>query len=125
MSNREREHLRILDLLISAAEGGDLGLWAVRASLLWADGRANVDHVQIGPNVTWQRRQEQTTDEFLRRNLMSIDQAVSWVQQRLYQYDSNPNLGPEFRQVVDDAKSLLNPGGSGAWLRPTELAATV
>jgi type IV secretion system protein VirD4 len=47
------------------------------------------------------------------------------VQQRIYHYDSQPNLSPAMRQVVDEAKGLLSPAGSGAWLAPSEVAGTV
>ena len=123
MTNREREHLRIVDLLLSVSDGGFDQLWAARAALVWADGRANLEHWSAGPRVTW-HHVDRPIDQFLKSNVMSVDQVVSWVQQTVAYYDALPNLPPAYRQVIDEAKAMVSPAGSGAWLRPDQLAGT-
>jgi type IV secretion system protein VirD4 len=124
LDNREREHLRILDLLISAGNGTDQSMYNVRACLIWGDGKGNVQHGSIGPKLTWQNLPDQSIDQFLSRNLMSIDQSVNWVQQRLIYLDGLAGLNADFREIVDEAKALLSPGGSGAWLASADLPQT-
>ena len=123
MTNREREHLRIVDLLLSVSDGGFDQLRAARAALVWADGRANLEHWSAGPRVTW-HHVDRPIDQFLKSNVMSVDQVVSWVQQTVAYYDALPNLPPAYRQVIDEAKAMGSPAGSGAWLRPDQLAGT-
>lgn len=116
MDNREREYLRITELLISACDGTDQGLFAVRAHLIWGDSKGLVQHFESGPKLSMSY-ETRSSAQMVRDISMTVDQCVNWIQQRLAALSGSPSLGPVHREIVDHAQSLLSPAGSSSWLK--------
>lgn len=120
MDNREREYLRITELLISACDGTDQGLFAVRAHLIYGDGKGLVQHFESGPKLSMSY-ETRSADQMVRDISMTVDQCVNWIQQRLAALAGNPGLGPVHREIVDHAQALLSPAGNSSWLKASQI----
>jgi type IV secretion system protein VirD4 len=119
--NREREYMRIVELLNSAAEGRDPWYNTMRIALLLGDGK--------GLRSEWQGVGSTRFDGNYERAVSvafgTVDQAINHIQQRIAFLDQQPNLHPAFRAIVEEAKSSIAPAGGGAWLKPPEVHGTV
>ncbi len=128
MSNREREYLRIVELL-NVANNGQYH-WAVRwkADLLWGDGQGT-----LGDG--FQRRNPGQTSkpegldigafiEFMKNN-STVDQTINEIQQNLNKISAMPDLRPAYRALIDELMGRVAPSGGGEWLKPQQVSGTV
>ncbi|MCV7331778.1 type IV secretory system conjugative DNA transfer family protein [Mycobacterium cookii] len=121
MDNREREYLRIIELLNSAGDGNyNTNFYnAEKVALLYADGKGACSEEWFKPGKT-----SFTDKEVMARAFGTVDQAINEIQQHIAQLDQNTTLHPAYRAIVDEAKSRINPSGGGAWLKSSEVAGT-
>jgi len=119
--NREREYLRIVELLNSAANGTNSWCNTMRVVLLMGDGK--------GMRTEWHAVSTTKFDGDYEKLVVDAfgtsDMAINSIQQHISQLDQDPNLPPDLRAIVDEAKSRITPAGGGAWLKPNDLAGTV
>jgi type IV secretion system protein VirD4 len=119
--NREREYMRIVELLNSAANGTNSWYNTMRIALLLGDGK--------GMRTNWQAQASTRFDGNYERAVSnvfgSVDLAVNLIQQHIAHLDGQPNLPSAYRAIVDEAKGRINPSAGGGWLKPTELERTV
>ncbi len=118
MDNREREYLRIVELLNSAAEGRESWYNNRKIALLLGDGK--------GVKSDWFANSNYGAnfDQLITSAFGTVDQTVNQLQQHIASLDQNPNLAPAYRAIVDEANSRITPSGRGAWLKSSELADT-
>jgi type IV secretion system protein VirD4 len=143
MSNREREYLRIVELLNVGNNGEYEDAIRWKAVLLWGDGKGTLEGGQtrsIGVSATaakWANRGGATLEaanerhvdppwlsEFMRHH-GTVDHTIGLIQQNLTRISALPNLRPEYRTMVEGLLQRVAPGGGGEWLRPAQLAGTV
>jgi len=121
LDNREREYLRILELLNSAANGTESWYHTMRIALLLGDGK--------GTRTEWgwvgSSRYDGNYEKTVSAVFGTVDQAVNLIQQHISSLDGRPNLSPAYRSVVDEAKNGITPSGGGAWLKPSEIRGTL
>ena len=120
--NREREYMRIIELLNSAADGREPWYHRMRISLIMGDGKA----IRSDWKAVSSTRYHGDYEETVRFVFGSVDQAVNRIQQHITLLDQNPNLSPAFRAIVEEAKQKITPdGGGGGWLRPSAVNGSV
>jgi type IV secretion system protein VirD4 len=120
MDNREREYMRIVELFNSAANGTNPWYQMMRISLLLGDGKGIRSEWKAVSTTRYHGDYQRTVDDVFG----TIDRTVNVIQQHIAVLDGQSGLAPAFRSIVDEAKSLINPSGGGAWLKPAELAGT-
>ena len=120
LDNREREYLRIVELLNSAANGGNYWYQIMRISLLLGDGKG----VRTDWKGTGSSRYHGNFESTVNEVFGKIDNAVNLIQQHIANLDGQPNLSPAYRSIVDEAKSRITPSGGGAWLKQAEIPGT-
>ncbi len=120
--NREREYMRIVELLNSAAEGREPWYHAKRITLLMGDGKGiRSDWKSVGSS-----RFNGDYEGAVANTFGTVDQAVNHIQQHITALDQNPNLAPAYRAIVEEAKHKITPdGGGGGWLKPSAVNGTV
>lgn len=128
MTNREREYLRILELL-NVCNGGRYyyGL-RMKAALLWADGQGSLGPVKQwrmpGAKLGDKEPSNQEFGEWMGRNC-GLDSTINAVQQALNEISQMPDLRPEYRALVQELKDGVSPTGGGEWLKPSQISGTV
>jgi type IV secretion system protein VirD4 len=121
MDNREREYLRIMELLNSAAGGTNTWYQAQRIALVSGDSKGMRTEVQwVGSS-----RFNGDFEKSISAAYGSVDLTVNAIQQHIAYLDGLPDLPPAYRAIVEEAKGRISPAGGGAWLKPAELARTV
>jgi type IV secretion system protein VirD4 len=124
MDNREREYLRIIELLNSAANGRESWYNAKKIALILGDGKGlRTDWWAAGTKGRYSRF-DGDYEGVVSAAFGTVDQAVNAIQQHIANLDQNPNLSPDYRAIVDEANSRITPSGAGAWLKSSELAGT-
>ena len=121
VDNREREYLRIIELLNSAAEGREPWYNTMRISLLLGDGKGVRSEWQAAGSTRYHGNFERTVSEVFG----TVDQTINYIQQHIAYLDQQPNLPPWYRAIVDEAKGSITPSGGGAWLKSSEISGTV
>jgi type IV secretion system protein VirD4 len=120
LDNREREYMRIVELLNSAANGTNSWYNTWRITLLLGDGK--------GTQSEWQAMKSTRFDGNYERAVANafgtVDVAVNGIQQHITYLDGLPDLHPAYRAIVDEAKDRITPTGGGAWLKPGQLDGT-
>jgi type IV secretion system protein VirD4 len=121
MDNREREYLRIVELLNIAADGTNSWYNQMRIALLLGDGK--------GMRTEWKAvsstRFKGDYERVVANVFGTVDLTVNLIQQHITYLDQQPNLPPAYRSIVNEAKDRITPAGGGAWLKPAELEGTV
>jgi type IV secretion system protein VirD4 len=121
MDNREREYLRIMELLNSAAGGTNTWYQAQRIALISGDGKGMRTEVQwVGSSRFDGDFEKSISDAY-----GSVDLTVNAIQQHIAYLDGLPDLPPAYRAIVGEAKDRISPSGGGAWLKPAEVPGTV
>lgn len=143
MPNREREYLRIAELLNvgNSGEFHDAIRW--KAALLWGDG-----HGTLEPGSQWRTsvpgsagvkggdfalyRAPPDPEEVSRKFLTewmhtnySVDHTIAEIQQSLNRVSTMTNLRPAYRALIDELVGRVSPAGGGDWLLPSEVVRTV
>jgi type IV secretion system protein VirD4 len=119
MSNREREYMRIAELLTSVTDGKESAYRKWRAALLWGDGKGKTRDLQ------WYNMPNQETGEAaVRVMIRSVDQTINEMQEHLANLRGRPALEPKFRALLEDSTERLTTGGS-SWLKPGQIATTL
>jgi type IV secretion system protein VirD4 len=130
MDNRDREYLRIVELLNSAADGTNSWYHTMRIALLLGDGKGTrSDWGAVGSSRYQGRTGSLGYNNDFERTVSdvfgTVDLAVNAIQQHITYLEGHPNLSPAYQSVVDEAKNSIAPTGGGAWLKPADLAGTV
>src|SRR3984957_10016233 len=119
--NREREYMRIVELLNSAAEGKQPWYHAMRIALLTGDGKG----IRSEFKTVASTRFGGDFDQAIYVAYGTREKAVNKIQQHIMTLDQNPNLNPAYRDIVDEAKQKIMPdGGGGGWLKPSAVNGT-
>lgn len=119
MDNREREYLRIVELLNSAADGQEDLYRFWRTALIWGDGKGESGRSQyqaLGP--------QQPIADAIENRGGSVDRVVSAINNHLTEKRRAGALPAALSQVVADASDRLAPGGQG-WMKPDQIADTI
>lgn len=137
MTNREREYLRIAEILNVLNNGDSDFAINAKAALLWADGQGVLGEgcQTRAPEYAASRIQMQTTMKdselglgdfrtFMQNN-WSIDQTVGALQQHLSALSLRADTTPELRTYLDGLMDKVSPRGGGDWLTPSSLQGTV
>jgi type IV secretion system protein VirD4 len=126
LDNREREYLRIVELLNSAANGTNDWCNTMRIALLMGDGKGmRSEWHAIGTQRSVYSKFDGDFERIVSDAFGTVDTAINSIQQHITYLDQDPNLPPAFRAIADEAKGRITPSGGGAWLKPAELAGTV
>jgi type IV secretion system protein VirD4 len=127
MPNREREYLRIAELLNVGNNGEYHDAIRWKAALLWGDGQGTG-----GPGSQMRSagsgNPEEVTRKFLTewmRTHCSVDHTIAEIQQALNRVSTMTNLRPAYRAVIDDLVGRVSPAGGGDWLLPSEVSRTI
>src|ERR1700722_17299362 len=115
VDNREREYMRIIELLNSAAEGREQWYNTMRVALLLGDGKGIRSEWQSAGSTRYHGNFKKTVSEVFG----TVDQAINHIQQHIAYLDQRPNLSPAYRAIVDEAKGSITPSGGNAWLKPS------
>jgi type IV secretion system protein VirD4 len=122
MDNREREHLRIIELLNSAANGTDKEYRAWRYSLIWGDGKG------IAGSHQYAGLEGQNSSDYVQAALkakhLQVDQVISALNQHLVEKQAGGETAPELKAVAQESFETLSQGGAG-WLKSAKLKDTV
>lgn len=126
MDNREREYLRIAELLNSAADGKNDDYLAWRAALLWGDGKGVIEPrgwqaLLAGKKI--ENAAASVADAIKAKNL-SLDQTVTSITHHLAELRGRPALAPELRALAEETGERLTQG-SNAWLKPAQIGKTL
>ena len=126
MDNKEREYLRAVELLNSAAEGKNEAYGAWRATLLWAGGKgvlgptawySAADQANPAQKVSPGAKVGQTLEGFG----LSVDKVITMLLHEIETLRSQGILPPE----LDETKDRVFVGGSAGWLKPADVPNTV
>jgi type IV secretion system protein VirD4 len=121
MDNREREYLRIIELLNSAANGTNSWYHMMRIALLLGDGK--------GMRTEWKAvgstRFNGDYEGAVANVFGTVDLTVNLMQQHITYLDGLSDLPPDYRSIVNEAKNRITPSAGEAWLRPAEIEGTV
>jgi type IV secretion system protein VirD4 len=127
MDNREREYLRAIELLNSAADGKNESYAAWRAALIWGDGKG------VLGRVSWHFAEEnQNASEPVSAKVakamqiasLSVDQVTTMMLQNVAELRSQANLPAELSALATETSDRFT-GGGNVWLKPADLAKTV
>ena len=118
MDNREREYLRIIELLNSAAGGTNTWYQAQRIALVSGDGKGNRSDVQVAGSSRFHGDWE----KIISAAYGTIDRTVNEIQQHITYLDGQPNLPPDYRSIVEEAKRRISRSGGSAWLKTAQNA---
>lgn len=118
IDNREREYLRIVELLNSATDGQEELYRFWRAALIWGDGKGEAGRSQY-QNVDAGR----PVPTAFEHKGGSVDRVVSAINNHLTEKRRAAVLPAALGRAVADASDRLAPGGQG-WLKPEQVAET-
>jgi type IV secretion system protein VirD4 len=126
MDNREREYLRIAELLNSAADGKEEVYRKWCAALVWGDGtgvfgEGNIQYLGMPDGVTG----ETAVPMAIKAENMTVDQTVNSMQQHLAEMGARSSLDPKYRAILEEYTERITPTGGGAWLKPAQIPATI
>jgi type IV secretion system protein VirD4 len=121
MSAREREFLRIAEILNSEAEGRNHDFRAWRAALAYGDGKGVIN------DATWFGIEGDANTALavaVTETQLGVESTISDILRRLQQLRSDPQAKAEVRALADSTMSRFSQGG-GAWLRPGDVSGSV
>lgn len=128
MDNREREYLRTVELLNSAADGKNDEYAAWRASLIYGDGKGVLGtvawqfHDQQQPNAS-EPNAVKVTKAIAMRNI-AVDQVTTTLMHHVSDLGAQTSVPQELRVVAAETADRFA-GGSNAWLKSSGVAKTV
>lgn len=143
MPNREREYLRIAELLNVANNGEYHDVIRWKAALLWGDGHGTLepgsqlrsaiqgsaglkelDFALYRPPPDPEEVSRKYLTEWMHTNY-SVDHTIAEIQQALNRISTRTNLRPAYRALIDELVGRVSPAGGGDWLLPSEVSRTV
>lgn len=126
MDTKEREFLRIAELLNSSADGKNPLYRGWRFALVWSQGKGSSGASQwnLGSNSGDAKTPRQALDLAVERLNFSVDNVVTKILSHLAELKDKADLPAGIRELVQDASEQLVGGGS-TWLRPADLGKTV
>jgi type IV secretion system protein VirD4 len=143
MPNREREYLRIAELLNVANNGEYHDALRWKAALLWGDGQGTLepgsqrrspipgsagvkggDFALYRPPADPEEVSRKSLTEWMHTNY-SVDHTIAEIQQNLNRISTMTNLRPAYRALVDELVGRVSPAGGGDWLLPSEVSRSV
>ncbi len=126
MDNKEREFLRIAELLNSSADGKDPLYRGWRFALVWSQGKGTSGASQwsLGTTNNEARTPRQALDYAVERLHFSVDNVITKILSHLAELKGKPDLPAGIRELAQDASEQLIGGGS-TWLRPADIGKTV
>jgi type IV secretion system protein VirD4 len=128
MSNREREYLRIVELLNVGNNGTYEQAIRWKADLLWGDGEGTIgegfQRKNVGLGAVPTAFNPASFTEWMHTN-SSVDHTISAIQQTLNRISTMTNLRPEYRALIDELQGKVATPGGGEWLKPSDVASTI
>jgi type IV secretion system protein VirD4 len=126
MDSKEREFLRIAELLNSSADGKDPLYRGWRFALVWSQGKGTSGASQwnLGNANDEAKTPRQALDHAVEQLRFSVDNVISKILGHLAELKGKPDLPAGIRELVQDASDQLIGGGS-TWLRPADIGKTV
>lgn len=123
MDTRERELLRVAELLNSAAGGAEERYRGFRAALVCADGKG------VPGQAWWVGLPGDSAGDIIARNHavlgLSVAVNMSAMLHHLEELRGGAGGSPALRAIAADALDRLNTGGGGGFLRPGEIGGTI
>ncbi|WP_155769605.1 type IV secretory system conjugative DNA transfer family protein [Mycobacterium asiaticum] len=120
MDLRERSYLKLAELLNSAYNGSVEMYRDWRVALIYGGGKGTIE----GKTQYLGLRHGEEASDAVRRLLPSVDQTISSMQQHVRKFLEQPQLPPDFRAMLQEFADEVAPAGSGAWLKPSQLASS-
>jgi type IV secretion system protein VirD4 len=127
MPNREREYLRIAELLNAANNGEYHDAIRRKAALLWGDGHGALEpgsQIRLLASVNPEQVSRKFLAEWMHTSY-SVDHTIAEIQQALNRISTMTNLRPAYRALVDELVGRVSLAGGGDWLLPSEVSRTV
>ena len=128
MDNREREYLRAVELLNSAADGKNEMYSAWRAALIWGDGKGVLGTVAWKFHEQQQANPSEPNSAKVEKALgiinVSVDQVTTSLMHHVGELSAQTNLAPELRELAQETSDRFT-GGANAWLKSSGLEKTV
>lgn len=118
MDLKERSYLKLAELLNSAYESNVDMYRGWRVALIYGGGKGSLE----GQNQYQGLRHGEEAVDAVRRLIPSIDQTITAMQQHVRKFLDQPQLPPDFREMLQEFAEQLTPTGDGAWLKPSQLA---
>lgn len=121
MSAREREFLKIAEILNSEAGGTNSDFRAWRAGLVYGDGKGVIN------DSTWHGIEGDANAALavaVAETQLGVESTISDILRRLQQLRNDANAKAEVRALADATMTRLSQGG-GAWLRPADVAQSI
>ena len=114
MDNKEREFLRIAELLNSSADGKDPLYRGWRFALVWSQGKGTSGASQwnLGSVSNESKNPRQALDYAIERLNFSVDNVITKILSHLAELKGKPDLPTGIRDLVQDASDQLIGGGS-------------
>jgi type IV secretion system protein VirD4 len=126
MDNKEREFLRIAELLNSSADGGNADYRAWRFALVWGQGKGASGKSQwhLGENHADAKTPRQAIDMAVERCNLTVDNVITKMLSHIDELKRKADLPAGLKDLVQQAGDQLVSGGS-TWLRPADVGNTV
>ena len=143
MPNREREYLRIAELINVANNGEYHDVIRWKAALLWGDGHGTLepgtqrrspipgslgikggDIALYRPPADPEEVSRKWLTEWMHTNY-TVDHTIAEIQQALHRISTMTNLRPAYRALIDELVGRVSPAGGGDWLLPSEVSRTI
>lgn len=124
MDNRDREHLRIVEQLNSAANGAERKYRLWRTSLIHGDGKGAPNGIYQYSGLSETDRQRGHATVALEKKSASVSQVISALNQHLFESKNDKNSSGALASVIDESFEVLSQGGS-KWLRSAKIPGTV
>lgn len=124
MDNREREYLRIVELLNSAANGLDRRYLYWKIALLDAEGKGKAEHQGLWFRGDDVRQIQNPIEVFRQRVELKVDPTITMINEELNRLSKETAVSPELRAVAAESFERISQGASG-WLVSTKVKGTV
>lgn len=124
MDNREREYLRITELLNSAADGANRSYVKWRMVLLYGEGKGkatSLGYLMTGGDSTTSQNEFEV---FQQRVDVKVDTTITLINEELNRLNQDGSLGAELKAVAAESFERITQGGAG-WLKPAKVKGTV
>jgi type IV secretion system protein VirD4 len=127
MPNREREYLRIVELLNVGNNGEYQDVIRWKAALLWGDGHGTLEpgsQTRLPGLDKPEELSRKFLTEWMRTNY-SVDHTIAEIQQNLHRISTLTNHRPAYRALIDELVGRVSPAGGGDWLLPPDVSRTI
>ncbi len=119
IDNRERNFLRVAELLNSAANGKDEDFIGWKLALLWGDGKGVIaryatKHLEPGDRAD-------PVNVAVQRLGLSVDRTVNAMLQYAFSASERRDIPQSYRAILSELSAAAAPAGGGSWLKASDI----